>query len=248
MKYIIASALLLAAPVVVLAQAPAPKAAAPKAAAKKAPARAPASPSRVEARSTASQMASGIVAAEAALSPEDVKLGERVQVGRIPCELGAFVNIEADPKSPGYFNLEIVKGRKFRMFPVLSRTGAIRLEDQGAGAVWLQLANKSMLMDQKAGKRLADECMTPDQTAVAQALKANPAPSLLDAPAPARAASATSSAATTAAATASQPTVVVQPTGLPSAPNAAAVVPLTSASAPADLKASPAPLKPASAP
>lgn len=222
MKNIIATALLLAAPVFVLAQAPAKAApAAPKAAAKKAKA----SPSRVEARSTASQMASGISAAEAALSPEDVKLAERVQVGRIPCELGAFVHIEADPKSPGYFNLEIVKGRKFRMFPVLSRTGAIRLEDQGAGAVWLQLANKSMLMDQKAGKRLADECMTPDQTAVAEALKKNPAPSLLDAPVPAKSAS--------AAAAPSQPNVVVQPTGLPSAPDAAAVVPMNAASAPA---------------
>jgi hypothetical protein len=42
-----------------------------------------------------------------------------------------------------------------------------------------------MLMDQKAGKRLADECASPAQLAVAEALKKNPAPSLLDMSTPA---------------------------------------------------------------
>jgi hypothetical protein len=42
-----------------------------------------------------------------------------------------------------------------------------------------------MLMDQKAGKRLADECVSPAQIAVAEALKKNPAPSLLDMSSPA---------------------------------------------------------------
>jgi len=239
LKTIIATALLLAAPAFVQAQAPAKADKAKPAASTPRKKQAAESASRVEARSTASQMASGIMAAEAALSPDEVKLAERVYTGKLPCELGAFIEIEADPKSPGYFNLQIVKGPKFRMFPVVSRTGAIRLEDQRTGAVWLQLANKSMLMDQRAGKRLADECMSPDQSIVAEALKKNPPPSLLDAPAPARAASAAASAA---ASPASQPSVVVQPTGLPSAPGAAAVMPLTSA------PATPAPLRPASAP
>jgi hypothetical protein len=71
------------------------------------------------------------------------------------------------------------------MFPVATTTGAIRLEDQKAGAVWLQLANKSMLMNQKLGIRLADECMSPAQVAMAEVLKRNPPPSVLDAPKPA---------------------------------------------------------------
>jgi len=37
-------------------------------------------------------------------------------------------------------------------------------------------------MNQKEGKRLADECMNPDQLLVAQALERNPQPGLLDAP------------------------------------------------------------------
>ncbi len=234
MKKFLASALVALSPALVLAQTAAKPAAAPAPAAKPAPKAAPKkaapSPSRTEIKSTANQMATGMMAAEAALSPEEVALGERVHVGRVPCELGAFVTVEADPKSPGYFNVE-TRGLKYRMFPVLSRTGAIRLEDQRTGAIWLQLANKSMLMDQRAGKRLADECMSPDQAAVAQALKVNPAPSLLDAPPAARAAS--------AAASATQPSVVVQPAGMPSAPSAAAVVPLPPASAPAGAASAP---------
>ena len=49
------------------------------------------------------------------------------------------------------------------MHPVESRTGAIRLEDPMRGAMWLQLGNKSMLMSQKLGQRLADECQSPQQ-------------------------------------------------------------------------------------
>jgi len=216
LKKIIASSLLVLVPALVLAQT----ATAP---AKPVQMKAKPSASRTEIKSTASQMASGIAASEAALSPEDVKLAERVETGKLPCELGAFVEIQPDPKSPGYFNV-LTKTARYRMFPVLSRTGAIRLEDQNSATIWLQLANKSMLMDQKGGKRLADECMSPGQSAVAEALKKNPAPSLLDAPVPAKSSS--------AAAAPSQPAVVVQPTGLPSAPMSSAVVPMTDASAP----------------
>jgi hypothetical protein len=66
------------------------------------------------------------------------------------------------------------------MRPVATSTGAIRLEDEKAGAVWLQLANKSMLMDQKNGRRLADECAHPDQVAFANDMKINPPPPLID--------------------------------------------------------------------
>ena len=67
------------------------------------------------------------------------------------------------------------------MHPVESRTGAIRLEDPQRGAMWLQLGNKSMLMSQKLGQRLADECQSPAQLTYAEALKKNPLPSILGA-------------------------------------------------------------------
>lgn len=113
------------------------------------------------------------------LSPAALELAERVQVGHVPCELGASVSVEADPKAPGYFHVRLGK-ETFHMAPVVTSTGALRLEDPHAGAVWLQLANKSMMMSTKLGKRLADACMSPSQVAVAAAMEKNPPPSLLD--------------------------------------------------------------------
>lgn len=143
-----------------------------------------ASASHANLKSAAKNVAAGIEAAEAALTPAELAIAERVDVGKLPCELGASVVLTQDPKAPGYFDMQ-GKNFKYRMFPVLTSTGAIRLEDQKLGAVWLQLANKSMLMNQKLGIRLADECMSPAQMAVAESLKLNPPPSLLDAPTPA---------------------------------------------------------------
>jgi hypothetical protein len=60
------------------------------------------------------------------------------------------------------------------MHPVESRTGAIRLEDPRQGAMWLQLGNKSMLMNQKQGLRIADECQNAEQMAFAEDMKKNP--------------------------------------------------------------------------
>ena len=129
-------------------------------------------------------MAAGIEAAEDALTPKELSIAERVYVGKLPCELGAAVTLTPDAKAPGYFDVQ-GKNFKYRMFPVPTSTGAIRLEDRKAGAVWLQLANKSMLMNQKIGTRLADECASPEQVAVAEAIKLNPPVSVLDAPKPA---------------------------------------------------------------
>ncbi len=121
------------------------------------------------------------VLAPVELSPEQLAISNKVLVGKIPCELGAFVTITSDSQSPGRFILELAH-KRFVVSPVVTSTGAVRLEDATGGAVWLQLGNKSMLMDQKEGKRLADDCMNPDQLAVAQAMERNPVPGLLDAP------------------------------------------------------------------
>jgi len=112
------------------------------------------------------------------LSPADLETAKKVQTGEMKCELGATVNVTPH-KREGFFIVRLGLQR-FRMHPVESRTGAIRLEDPVAGAMWLQLANKSMLMSQKIGRRLADECQSPAQMVVAEALKKNPAPSILE--------------------------------------------------------------------
>lgn len=170
-KKIIASVLLIALPLALLAQTP-------KKVAHKAKRLAP---SQIEIKSKAVQMAAGIRAAEDALSPAELAIAALIYQGTMPCELGASVTVTADAKAPGYFDLQ-TKNLKYRMLPVVTSTGAIRLEDQHAGAVWLQLSNKSMLMNQKLGQRLADVCMNPEQVVVAERLIKSPAPSLLDAP------------------------------------------------------------------
>lgn len=210
----------------VVAQTPAkPATPAAKAAPKPSPkstASANAKASRTEIRSTASQLAAGIEAAEAALSPVELAIAQRVHVGRLPCELGAFVQITPDAKAPGYFDVQVGKVR-YRMFPVESRTGAIRLEDSKSEALWLQLANKSMLINRKLGQRMADACMSPEQTAVAAAMEKSPPPSILDAPSAAAPASGASG---------------------PMAPSSAAAVPATPVPVPAMTVAQPAPLPP----
>ena len=116
------------------------------------------------------------------LSPAELEIARAVHVGTMRCELGATVTITPGRRE-GFFIIA-TKNHRFRMHPAESRTGAIRLEDPKRGAMWLQLGNKSMLMSQKLGQRLADECQSPQQVEVAEALKKNPPPSILDAPAP----------------------------------------------------------------
>lgn len=116
-----------------------------------------------------------------ALNAEEMKLADRVYTGRINCELGKHVNVTRDEKNPGHFFVS-GQGFSYHMLPVGTSTGVVRLEDQRAGATWLQIANKSMLMNQKQGKRMADECMSPEQLQVAEAIKKNPPQSLLEAP------------------------------------------------------------------
>jgi hypothetical protein len=141
-----------------------------------------ASTSRLELHSTASQIASGIAAAEAALTPAELDVAAQVHTGRFPCEAGMTIELLADASVPGMFDLRL-QAQRFRLSPVPTSTGAIRLEDAKLGVVWLQLANKSMLMNQKLGRRIADECHSPGQQLVADAMLTTPPASILD-PAP----------------------------------------------------------------
>ena len=117
------------------------------------------------------------------LTDTELEIAKTIQTGRIQCELGADVTVSADEKNPGFFHVVAGKQRYY-MHPVESRTGAVRMEDNRAGAMWLQLGNKSMLMNQKLGQRVADACASPAQRAVAAQLETQPQPALFDAPKP----------------------------------------------------------------
>lgn len=194
MKLIFLTAVALAAPAMLLAQT-APAKAAPKAAAPSASTQPVQAAKRAPIKRSAAKVVEEMTPIDddpnVTLTPEDIEVAKRVYVGTIPCELGASVTITPSEKRPGFFLVQTGKTR-FRMHPVGSRTGAVRLEDGRAGAMWLQLGNKSMLMSQKLGQRLADECMSPLQATFADEMKKNPPVSILDPlpaarPAPAKA-------------------------------------------------------------
>jgi hypothetical protein len=189
MKFFLAAAAIAAMPSVLLAQTlptpnapaakPAVKSTAPAAAAAKKPGSVRRSALKAVEEATPVEQDSNVKLTEA-----DLEIAKRVYIGVIPCEMGASVTITPNEKRPGFFLVQ-TKTARFRMHPVEARTGAIRLEDPRAGALWIQLGNKSMLMSQKLGQRLADECMSPAQLTLADDLKKNPIPGLLDAPKPA---------------------------------------------------------------
>jgi hypothetical protein len=114
------------------------------------------------------------------LSPELMAISEQVQSGHMPCELGQSVTLNPIPNSPGQFAL-FFKNNRYALIPTLSHTGAIRLEDPKQGAVWIQLANKSMLFNTRLGQRMVDECKSKDQELVALHQRNSPPVQLLSA-------------------------------------------------------------------
>ena len=148
-----------------------------KTSAKKAPVKSAKKKKNTPISSQTEQTAAGVRAADAALTPEELKFAQWVEQGTMPCQSGA-VTVTADQAAPGYFAVAYA-GKHYYMSPRVSATGAIRLEDQLGKTVWLQLANKSMLYAPKLGQRLADNCMSDGQRYVAEELLRNPPPDLL---------------------------------------------------------------------
>ncbi|MFM8898567.1 MAG: hypothetical protein ACKOF9_01280 [Burkholderiales bacterium] len=92
------------------------------------------------------------------VSQEQLDAAERTHFGDYACEFNQTVHVSLHPKAAGYVEVKHLK-ETYVMRPVLSSTGALRLEDVRGQTLMLQIANKSMLMDVKAGKRLVDACV-----------------------------------------------------------------------------------------
>ncbi|HET7526815.1 MAG TPA: hypothetical protein VFK10_12795 [Burkholderiaceae bacterium] len=98
----------------------------------------------------------------AALTHDQLVTADRVLLGQSQCEFNQSVNVAAVPGQKGWFNVEF-KGKSYLMAPESTTTGAVRLEDKKNGMMWLQIANKSMLMNSKIGQRMVDNCVHPKQ-------------------------------------------------------------------------------------
>lgn len=102
--------------------------------------------------------------------------------GVMPCEDGVTVTIKKDAKRADGYDVMLGKVR-YPTTRVNTESGAIRLENKASGIVWLQMSNKSMLLNEKASKRLANNCHSDAQTAVEKTLANTPTPNVLDTPA-----------------------------------------------------------------
>ncbi|ODU08927.1 MAG: hypothetical protein ABS84_10650 [Rubrivivax sp. SCN 71-131] len=135
-------------------------------------------------------------------SIEQLAAAARAYFGSYACEFNQSVSVATNGRHEGYVDVAFGKSL-WTMKPVLSSTGALRLEDVKGRMLLLQIATKSMLMDTVAGRRTIDNCVHEKQRNVAQ-----PAPGQslgIDPALAAAAAAANAAAAPEAAASAAVP-------------------------------------------
>ena len=143
-------------------------------------------------------------------SPEQVDASERVFYGVYECEFNQTIDITRNTPFPAYVNVKHGKAT-YLMKPVLSSTGAIRLEDIRGQTLMVQIASKSMLLNVKTAQRLVDDCVSPKQRDLIDAARAAKVAAAAAAVAAATAAaSAPDSGASSAAPAASPPALPVE--------------------------------------
>ena len=104
-------------------------------------------------------------------TPEQVDAAERVYYGVYDCEFKQTIDIVASPKYPSYVDVKHGKA-DYLMKPVLSSTGAIRLEDVRGDTLMVQIASKSMLLNVKTAQRIVDDCVSPKQRELIEVARA----------------------------------------------------------------------------
>lgn len=168
------------------------------------------------------------IAALPTATAEQLTAAARAYFGSYACEFGQSVSVSTNVQQAGYIDVHHGKSI-WTMRPVLSSTGALRLEDVKGRILMLQIATKSMLMDTVVGRRLIDDCVHEQQRHVAQPTPGQSLgidPNLVAAAAPAAVAAATvASAAAPAEATPSATAAVAGPETPPTTAQAPSVTP-----------------------
>jgi hypothetical protein len=126
-------------------------------------AKAPAKTNRAVARTPVS-------AAPAPADPEQKSAAAMAYLGDYACEFDQTVVLASSAKYDGYIDMKH-KHQSWLMKPVLSSTGALRLEDVNGRMLMIQIANKSMVMDTKLGQRLVDGCQHEKQRQFAKSMQ-----------------------------------------------------------------------------
>lgn len=166
---------------------------------------------------------------------EQLAAAAMAHFGLYECEFNEKVTVDVNRKNDGYLDVKH-KNRVWVMKPVLSQTGALRLEDVKGRMLMLQIADKSMLMDVQVGQRVVDNCVHEKQREAMAARKGTATESIGIDPVKTAAAVAAASAASAATAAASAATAAASAaTAAASAATAAAsaaTAAATAASAP----------------
>lgn len=161
-----------------LAPAPAPAFAAASAGSTKKAATAAEKPRAAARKATTAAGAAAAAAASATplalANDEQHHAYSLTHLGEYQCEFKRVVQVLANPRHEGYVDLHFDK-KVVTARPVLSSTGAVRLEDVRGRFLMVQIAFKSMLMDTKIGQRVADDCQH-DQHREARRAAANAPP------------------------------------------------------------------------
>jgi hypothetical protein len=139
--------------------------------------------------------------------PEQIDAAGRVYYGAYECEFNQGVTIAKSEKHAAYVDVRSGKST-WLMKPVLSTTGAVRLEDVKGQTLMVQIASKSMLLNVKTSRRIVDECVSARQRElIAEAKAAEAAASATGQAASApQAAASSAQPPASAAASASSPT------------------------------------------
>lgn len=126
-----------------------------------APAKAPAKKTATPAKAAPAKAAEPA----APLTEAQLEVAKRVLTGTAECEFKEKVEVAA-ASEPGHFKVTYGKNA-YSMVPQETTTGAVVLVDKARDIQWLQIPAKSMLLDQKAHKRLVTECQVESQKVAA---------------------------------------------------------------------------------
>jgi hypothetical protein len=139
---------------------------------KKAPAKPTSTTSKTSKTSRTVKAAAPVAAVAAALpaaNAEQMTAYDAAHLGTYDCEFNQKIMVEK-ASTDGYVNLKH-QGQQWTMKPELSSTGALNMNDVKGRMRYLQIANKSMLMDTSVGRRVVDGCQHDKQKAFEAANK-----------------------------------------------------------------------------
>jgi len=95
----------------------------------------------------------------ASASPQTAHPDVRMAPGVYRCELNRQVHvrhISYDQRSA----ILTWNRRDYQLQAVATQSGAMRFEDKLSGLAWISIVDKSLLLDTRTGKQLANDCRT----------------------------------------------------------------------------------------